>query len=55
MIDKEILLTQLIDRIKASGNQYWLSKIKVLRNSHIHVAVMVESLYYKDYERGKDH
>ena len=42
MIDKEILLTQLIDRIKASGNQYWLSKIEVLRNSHIHVAVMVE-------------
>ena len=42
MIDKEILLTQLINRIKASGNQYWISKIEVLPSSHIHVAVMVE-------------
>lgn len=42
MIDKEMILTQLTDRIKASGDQYWISKIEVLRDSHIHVAVMVE-------------
>ncbi|CRL34772.1 MazG-like family protein [Agathobacter rectalis] len=42
MIDKEMILTQLIDRIKASGDQYWISKINVLGDSHIHVAVMVE-------------
>ena len=29
MIDKEMILTQLTDRIKASGDQYWISKIEI--------------------------
>lgn len=42
MIDKEMILTQLVDRIKESGDQYWISKIEALSDSHLHVAVMVE-------------
>lgn len=42
MIDKGMILTQLTHQIKASGDQYWISKIEVLCDSHIHVAVMVE-------------
>ena len=35
MIDKEMILTQLTDRIKASEDRYWISKIEVLRGQPI--------------------